>query len=219
MNDRSSDFGKVRLEALSDGIFAIAMTVLVLNLNPPDFPDGATNAEVYTRLSTMAQSFIGFCASFITLGMYWMTHHLALRFLVRSDRVILWLNMYLLLLVSLVPFTTAIYAGDVDNIIVNTIFGANLIFLGILNYALWAYASRMGYLFHELTAEEKHFTSRRILTAPLVACLAMVAAMFQPRFAEAIYFAMVPVFMLSVRPLWVLKSRNSGNNQEKSSST
>jgi uncharacterized membrane protein len=219
MSDRSSDFGKVRLEALSDGIFAIAMTVLVLTVTAPDLPDSATNAQVYAKLASLMPEFIAFVASFITLGMYWMTHHLALRYLVKTDRVVLWLNMYLLLLVSAVPFTTQLYSGDVDNIIVNTVFGANLILLGILNYAIWAYSNLQGYLFHDLTDDDRHFTSRRLLTAPILSCIAMVAAMFQPRFAEIIYFAMVPVFMLTVRPIWILKSRKPGNDEEKTSST
>ncbi len=208
--DDTSDFGRVRLETLTDGIFAIAMTVLVLTLSPPDFPDSATNAEVYEKLQNMFPNFLAFVASFFTLGMYWVTHHAAFRFLIRTDRVILWLNICFLLMVSIVPFTTGLYAGDVNNMIVNTIFGANLIIMGLINYAMWTYARHQGFVFKGISEESRHFSTRRILTAPVIATVAMFASMIQPRFAEAIYFAMVPVFLLSVKRI----DRNSAKKME-----
>ncbi|MEZ0326385.1 MAG: TMEM175 family protein [Fimbriimonas sp.] len=205
------DFGRTRLETLTDGIFAIAMTVLVLTLKPPDLPDSATNQQVMDTLAKMVPNFIAFVASFFTLGMFWATHHAAFRYLTRTDRVIVWLNMSFLLMVSIVPFTTGLYAGDVDNTIVNTVFGANLILMGLLNYAMWAHARARGYVYKEISEEARHFSTRRILTAPAIAAIAMVASMIQPRFAEVIYFSMVPLFMVTVKPFALPWAKKGGN--------
>jgi uncharacterized membrane protein len=209
----------MRLETLTDGIFAIAMTVLVLTLNPPAFKDGATNAEVLAKLGAMMPNFVAFAASFFTLGMFWVTHHAAFRYMTRTDRVILWLNICFLLLVSVVPFTTGMYAGDVNNTIVNSIYGGNVIIMGLLNYAMWSYARHQGFIFKELSEASRNFSTRRILTAPIIATVAMLASAFQPHFAEVIYFSMVPLFMVTVRRFDVKWAKKERNISENSSST
>ncbi len=209
-----SRFGKVRIEALTDGIFAIAMTVLVLNLNPPNLPDNYTEEQVLEALQKMLPSFFAFMASFITLGMYWVAHHSLFRFLIQTDKAILWLNMYFLMFVSLVPFTSGLYSGDTNSRITNSLFGANLILLGLLSYGIWSYARTHGHVVEDMPDDAKHFITRRLLTAPLLAATAMVVSLFQPIYAEYVYFAMIPIFMITVRRLDWPFSKKSGNRFE-----
>ena len=194
-----TDFGKSRTEALTDGIFAIAMTILVLNLDIPSLPKQPTDVQVWQAIVKVMPNALAFVASFITLGMYWVSHHSAFRFLTRSDRTVLWLNMYFLLFASLVPFTTNLYAGDADSRVANAVFGANLVIMGLLTYAMWAYACMRKFIAEDMPGEVRRFITRRILTAPLLAALALLLSQFEPVWAEAVYFGMVPFFMFSVR--------------------
>jgi uncharacterized membrane protein len=208
-----------RLEALSDGIFAIAMTVLVLNLGPMKFEQkNPTEAQILEALSNMLPDFFAFAGSFITLGMYWMGHHTMFRFIEKADRTIFWLNLYFLMFVSLMPFTTGLYAGDENSRIANTIFGANLVVLGLLSYAMWAYSIKRKLIPKDFPIEAVQFTSRRILTGPLLASIALAVSLFQPIYAEYIYFAMVPTFMFTARMPVLERPEKRGNNSGRLSS-
>ncbi len=91
---------KGRLEAFSDGVFAIIITVMVLELTPPRGPDLAALVAVFPAL-------LGYILSFAVLGIYWNNHHHLLQAAKRVDGRVLWANLHLLFWLSLVPFTTA----------------------------------------------------------------------------------------------------------------
>jgi uncharacterized membrane protein len=93
-----------RLEAFSDGVIAIIITIMVLELRPPHGPDWET-------LSHMWPKFLAYVLSFIYIGIYWNNHHHLLHTVDRVDGAILWANLHLLFWLSLVPFTTA-WLGD-----------------------------------------------------------------------------------------------------------
>lgn len=91
---------KGRLEAFSDAVFAIVITVMVLELTPPRGPDLAA-------LLSVAPTLVGYVLSFVLLGIYWNNHHHLLQAAKRVDGRVLWANLHLLFWLSLVPFTTA----------------------------------------------------------------------------------------------------------------
>jgi uncharacterized membrane protein len=134
------------------------------------------------------------------------------RFIERMDRTTAWLNIYYLLFVTLVPFTTGLYAGNENSRIANTVFGSNLIILGLLSYAMWVYSIRAGHADSDLPTPVRSFTSQRLLMGPLLAGIGMTASLFQPVFAEYIFFAMVPIFMFSVRFSPLRDKEIRGNN-------
>ncbi len=95
---------KGRLEAFSDGVIAIIITIMVLELR---HPHGATFAELWA----LRNEFVSYALSFVFLGIYWTNHHHMLQAIQRVDGRILWANMLLLFWLSLVPFTTAWMGG------------------------------------------------------------------------------------------------------------
>ena len=97
-----------RLEAFSDGVFAIAITLLVLDIN---VPDPATTGSLAAALGDQWPSYVAYAVSFLTIGIIWMNHHAMIRRLQAVDHGILTLNLLLLLLVALLPFTTALMAA------------------------------------------------------------------------------------------------------------
>lgn len=95
-----------RLEAFSDGVFAIAITLLVLEIHVPEPGSGRLSHE----LAAQWPSYAAFFVSFLTIGIIWINHHAMLRRLARADHSILIWNLFLLMTVSILPFTTALMA-------------------------------------------------------------------------------------------------------------
>jgi TMEM175 potassium channel family protein len=96
-----------RLEAFSDGVFAIAITLLVLDIHVPDPSSG----DLARELGAQWPSYVAYAVSFLTIGVIWINHHAMLRRIKSVDHEILVLNLLLLLCVGLLPFTTALMAA------------------------------------------------------------------------------------------------------------
>jgi uncharacterized membrane protein len=97
-----------RLEAFSDGVFAIAITLLVLDIH---VPDPISTADLAHALGTQWPSYVAYAVSFLTIGIIWINHHAMIRRVKAVDHEILTLNLLLLLTVGLLPFTTALMAA------------------------------------------------------------------------------------------------------------
>jgi TMEM175 potassium channel family protein len=97
-----------RLEAFSDGVFAIAITLLVLDIH---VPDPSTTADLAQQLGSQWPSYVAYGVSFLTIGIIWINHHAMLRRIKAIDHEILILNLLLLLCVGVLPFTTALMAA------------------------------------------------------------------------------------------------------------
>jgi uncharacterized membrane protein len=97
-----------RIEALTDGVFAVAMTLLVLDIKVPELEPPLATAELPLKLLALWPKFLSYLISFVILGIYWVGHHIQLSFIRRADRPLLWINILFLLWVALVPFSTAL---------------------------------------------------------------------------------------------------------------
>ena len=99
--------GKQRIEALSDGIFAFAMTLLVLDVKIPKLSEPLVNQGVLAQtLLDLWPKFLTFAMSFLILGFFWIAHHGYTHFLKRTDRYFLWINLLFLFIVVFLPFST-----------------------------------------------------------------------------------------------------------------
>src|SRR4030088_188078 len=93
-----------RIEALTDGVFAVAMTLLVLDIKVPELEPPLAGAELPLKPLALWPKFLSYLISFVILGVYWVGHHIQLSFIRRADRPLLWINILFLLWVALVPF-------------------------------------------------------------------------------------------------------------------
>src|SRR5262245_9395560 len=108
--------GTGRIEAFSDGVFAIAITLLVLNLKVPELPPDAPPGALLPALFEDLTSIQAYVLSFLVVGLFWMTHHRLFSYIQRYDALLVWMNLLMLLFVSVIPFPTAIlgrYGGPV----------------------------------------------------------------------------------------------------------
>src|SRR4051812_40441782 len=97
-----------RIEALVDGVFAVAMTILVLELHVPELGPKATDADLLSALGELAPKILSYASGFVILGTLWIGHHFQFHYIRRSSRALLWINLSFLLVSASLPFAVAL---------------------------------------------------------------------------------------------------------------
>jgi uncharacterized membrane protein len=156
-----------RIEALSDGVFAIAMTLLVFNLKDPAAELSQTDAQLMEALGSILPTVLTYFLSFMTLGIFWTGQSTQLSYLHRYDRNLTWYSLFFLLFVSILPFTTAFLGNHIHNKISIGLYWFNIFALGGLLFFHWSYAYRCGYVLAEVP--ERVAVNRAIRRRILVA--------------------------------------------------
>jgi uncharacterized membrane protein len=123
---------------LTDGVFAIVLTLLVLDLQAPA---ASTYAQLLNELERLTPKFISFVVSFAVVAVFWYGHHMELHFIVRSDRVHLWITLGFLLTICFVPFSASLLGKSQQLPLAASLYGANLCLAGMARYAHWVYAT------------------------------------------------------------------------------
>jgi uncharacterized membrane protein len=154
-----------RLAALSDGIFAVAMTLLVLDLHVPASEMIHSQGQLWHSLSEAIPQVISYLLSFMTLGIFWNGQQAQLNSFTRSDRHLSWIHMLFLFAVSFMPFSTRLLAGFIAYRSVLLVYWGNILVLGAVLYGSWKYAQKANLLSEEITHERRCAVERRILVA------------------------------------------------------
>ena len=158
-----SDIG--RIEALSDGIFAFAATVLVLDFHSPDPADIHSEAELLRALAGSAPRLLPWLLSLLTLGIFWVGQQTALNQLERSNRDLTWLHLVFLAVITVLPFSTRLLADFFTFRTAFLIYWANLFLAGACLYATWMYAERARLIREDAHGEASRAIRRRIVVA------------------------------------------------------
>jgi uncharacterized membrane protein len=183
-----------RIEALADGIFAIAMTLLVLTLTLPDMAQ--TKLSLSQLLADQWPKFFNYALSFVLLAIFWIVHHQQFHVIRRTDRGHIWINIGILMFVALMPFSTDIAGDYSDETLAELVFSANLLILGLLFLLNWWYACRNHRLVDpDLSRETIVGGMRRGCITPVVAALSMVLSLFIPRWGLMVYM-LIPIIQL-----------------------
>lgn len=130
-----------RLEALSDGVIAIAITLLVLELSIPMLGGGEGGGDAPSSLADMGGEFYAYAMGFLALGVYWAFHHYIFHFIRRSDGVLMWLNIMFLSFASMVPFWTAFQVENGERPEAIAYYGVAMISTFLTLLAIWVYAT------------------------------------------------------------------------------
>lgn len=197
---------KSRLESLSDGLFAFAMTLLVIGLNLPDKSTIVlTNGFAAQWLLSLYSDFFHYVLAFLILGAFWLIHHLELHPIKTMDRTFVWLNLGTLLFVTLLPFSTS-FSGDFHGVTVGAIvFELNLFAIGMGMFFQWKYSTGIGKLVEPgLTIHFIRHVSLRTLVVPAVSVLAILVALTGSSFSMAVYMLIPPGDYLLY---WYIKRR------------
>jgi uncharacterized membrane protein len=152
-----------RIGALSDGLFAIAMTIIVLEIQVPEL-EHPTNAALADELVNLGPRFLTYLLSFLTLGIFWNAQHSQLNYVARADRHFAWLQLGYLAVVALMPFSTSLLAEYIDVVLAFGVYWLNILALGVMLYAIWFYAERSGLLREGTPSVVGGAIRRRIVT-------------------------------------------------------
>ena len=194
---------KNRVEAFSDGVFAIAITLLVLEIHAPT-PAETHEVGLWTALASRWPSYLAYVLSFISIGIMWANHHTIFQYIRRTNRTFLLLNVVFLMFISFVPYPTAVLAEYLPDPAFRKV-GAlfySLTLIGIaINYNLvWRYGVGSGRLLaHNADPVAVATISRRYLVGPAMYALAAVLALFNAWASLAIHGLLLLFFMFSER--------------------
>ena len=154
-----------RLAALSDGIFAVAMTLLVLDLRVPARASVHSQRELSGVLVALAPQLLVYMMSFLTLGIVWVGQQTQLNHLARSDRDLTWIHIAFLFAVTIMPFSTRLLGEFTAYRVALLAYWANILLLGLALYASWGCATRRGMVKDDMPAEAPRAICRRIVIA------------------------------------------------------
>ncbi len=186
--DRQHD--PARVLALSDGVFAIVITLLVLEIHVPDLAGGQSLRDA---LREVRPSFIGFLISFVVTAIAWSGHRDLFALIQRTDRTLVWLNLLYLLPLSLLPFGAALISRYDQESVALGAYGVLLVLIALTRLTVWLYATNRGHLLFE-PIDRRARTVGVLITAVPAALyvLAILIARSAPTASLAIYAA-VPV--------------------------
>ena len=192
-----------RLEAFSDGVFAIAITLLILDVKRPSAEAVARAGGLAAALRAQWPSLLGYALSFATIGIMWINHHAMFQYIRRADRVLMLLHVVFLGLVSFVPFPTALMAemlGDPAARDATLLYGALFTAIALAYNAIWWYGVGDPYLVDPHAHRDGlRRISRRYRSGPVMYLAATLLAFASVPAAIAAYALLAALYALPDR--------------------
>ncbi len=194
-----------RLAALSDGVFAVAMTLLVLDLHTPLRSTIHSDIDLLHALRALAPQLISYMMSFLTLGIFWVGQQTQLNFFTSADRDLTWVHLGFLFAVSLMPFSTSFMAGFFLYRVALVVYWLNILMLGVALFWSWRLACA-----HRLVAKDglahSHAIERRIVVSQALYAAGAALCVFSTVWSVAVIvllqlnYALAPKLMRRLLP-------------------
>jgi uncharacterized membrane protein len=169
---------KSRIAALVDGIFAVAMTLLVLDLKLPEGAKMSNDSAVWHQLYELTGRFSTYALSFIVLGIFWISHHSLFHFVRRVSRDMLWLNLLFLLFITLLPFSTNLLSGRRHLQTPVVVYGINILVICLISLLQLSYLGHHPELSHDQLTPSWIANVRPRIIIPMVTVVASIAISF-----------------------------------------
>lgn len=190
MKSDEAMLGTARIEAFSDGVLAIVITLLVLEIRVPELSADLVSSELAHRLWEMTPKFVGFITSFLVVGVYWVAHHNVFHYIARSDQVLPWLNLLTLMCICFIPFPTALIGEYPRSTIAVALYGGTLTICAIAFNILWWYVSRDYRLLNQnLSSQLVKRITRDYFLGIFPYLIAFVLAFFNSQISIFLYIA------------------------------
>jgi uncharacterized membrane protein len=170
-----------RIVFFSDAVFAIAVTLLIVDLRVPDVPHVQAGRELRQAIPQMA----GFATSFAVVGLFWLAHHGLFRYIKGIDRPLVLLNLLFLGTIAFVPYPTALLSAAGDEVPATIFYAASMAAVGLAEAAVWLYAIRIRELaLPGVSPAVRRWVLLRILRTPVVFLLSIPVALVWPNLAK-----------------------------------
>ena len=197
--ERETGRDRDRIVNLSDGIFAIAITLLVLDIRVPNIPEDLVTSELPAAMVSLWPNYLGYFLSFVSIAVFWTIHHSIFRPIRAYDRNLLYLNFLFLMLVAFVPFPTALLGEYGNHQLPVAIYAATLAVGRLLLTAIHWYSTRNERLLDEpQDPATMRFFLIRGLMIPAIFLLSIAISFFSVRAAIWTWFAMIAVDALVI---------------------
>jgi uncharacterized membrane protein len=196
-----------RIAALSDGIFAVSMTLLVLDLRVPAAAAVHSEHDLRHALIALAPRIIVFLMSVMTLGIFWVGQQTQLNHFARSDRNLAWIHIAFLCAVSLTPFSTALLAGFIHYRTALLVYWSNIVVLGLFIYWSWGYATRARLLRDDVPPEVHPAIIRRLVISQSLYAAGAALCFINTYYAIAAIVLVQINYAIAPRFCWGLFSR------------
>ncbi len=174
-----------RLAALSDGIFSVGMTLLVLDLHTPIREAIHSEHDLCRALTALAPKLLMYMMSFLTLGIFWVGQQTQLNHLERSERSLTWIHLAFLFAVTLTPFSTMLLAEFIEYRLALVIYWLNILLLGSMLYLTWVCAEQLGVVKSDIQADVARAIKRRIVVAQALYAFGALLCVFSPYWSIA----------------------------------
>jgi len=194
-----------RIGALSDGLFAIAMTLIVLEIRVPELAPGAGDRDLAQALVDLAPRFVTYLLSFLTLGIFWNGQQTQLSYMDRGNRDLAWLELLFLAVIALFPFTTSLLADHIELRLALGLYWLNIFLAGVILWGIWTYAERARIVREGTGPEVGAAIRRRIGLAQLLYGIGFVISLLPTGTYPAIAWIVLVQLNFAVAPrLWLL---------------
>jgi uncharacterized membrane protein len=188
MASSEQQYSLKRVEALSDGIFAIAMTILVLNITIPE-QSLVHKIGLHQALWKNLNEFITYFMSFFLLGIFWMIQHKQLHALIKTNQTHIWMTLIMLMFVCLIPFSASLESDYSSDWIATFIFASNMLIVGILFLLMWHHATHKHRLVDGNMPRKEILSGRNnSLVFIAITLLVMVGSWIIPAYATILFF-------------------------------
>jgi uncharacterized membrane protein len=183
-----------RLTSFSDGVFAIAVTLLVFNLKVPHIPANLVHQQLPSAMLGMLPNFSTYIISFLLVATYWTFHHRMMNLVERIDTPFLWMNIYYLLVISFIPFPSAFFGSYSHETFSFVFYVCCMITVNLMSMIMVVYASYKSRLIKkDLPPAIVKYLFYRLFAAFSVFILAIPLAFYQLRWALYYLFILFPV--------------------------
>jgi uncharacterized membrane protein len=180
-----TDHALERLVFFSDAVFAIAITLLVIEIHAPHFERGARDIVHIAALANLIPNFVGYFISFWVIGMFWMGHHRAFALAAHySSRILVW-NMALLSIIAFMPFATAYLSSNFFQRVPTLFYCLVMLLAALFNMKVNRTATSPPMVDERADADAVHYVRQRGLSVLLGAATAFVLAMIRPEIGQA----------------------------------
>ena len=185
-----------RLQFFSDAVFAIAMTLLVLDIHLPDID----RTQLADALRDLQPEFFAYALSFVVIAASWMSHHRRFEIIERVDTRLIQLNLALLFVIAFLPFPTSVLSEYGTTTPAVVLYGSTVAALGIVQLLTWSYVNSHGLFTHPIDQGAYRFARRGMLVNPVVFGVSIVIALLGwPTVALYSWLALLPVSFIVER--------------------
>ena len=197
---RNGFLSKGRIETLTDGIFAIAMTLLVLDLKVPHIPKGVVQAALELRVYDLWPKFLIYVLSFVISAVFWISHSIQFHYIRGADRSFFWINILFMMFVAFIPFSTHLLSEHIEQQFAVIFYGCHLMIIWVCLYLHWCYATGSFRLVDEdIDARIVKTIAMRILIAPVIYLVAIAVSFLNTGLSIALYALIIILHILPGR--------------------